>query len=105
MRPSRRRSRSAHGPKRPRTSRTDRFQPRGEGLLRQPHPYPQGSWVLPLSVDNRNGMNAVSNRGDALLGAHLASLDPTAANARDRLEDALGAELARKLVWALCSRA
>ena len=53
-------------------------------------------------------MNAVpshSQRGTALLLAHLASLDPAGANARERLEDALGSELTRKLVWALCSGA
>jgi hypothetical protein len=50
-------------------------------------------------------MNAVGNRGDSLLLAHLASLDPAGANARERLEEALGAELTRKLVWALCSGA
>jgi hypothetical protein len=48
-------------------------------------------------------MNAAQNRGDALLLAHLASLDPAGANARERLEEALGTELTRKLVWALCS--
>ena len=48
-------------------------------------------------------MNAVKHRGNALLLAHLASLDPAGANARERLEDALGAELTRTLVWALCS--
>jgi hypothetical protein len=48
-------------------------------------------------------MNAAQNRGDALLLAHLGSLDPAGATARERLEDALGAELTRKLVWALCS--
>jgi hypothetical protein len=48
-------------------------------------------------------MNAVKHRGDALLLAHLGSLDPAGATARERLEDALGAELTRKLVWALCS--
>jgi hypothetical protein len=50
-------------------------------------------------------MNAVQNRGDRLLLAHLESLDPAGANARERLEDALGVELTRKLVWALCSGA
>ena len=50
-------------------------------------------------------MNAATNRGDRLLLAHLASLDPAGATARDRLEDALGTELTRKLVWALCSSA
>jgi hypothetical protein len=49
-------------------------------------------------------MNAAgSDRGNALLLAHCASLDPASSPARERLEDALGAELARKLVWALCS--
>jgi len=47
-------------------------------------------------------MNAVpSKRGDALLLAHLASLDPATPPARERLEDALGPELAQKLVRAL----
>ena len=51
-------------------------------------------------------MNAVpSQRGDALLLAHLASLDPATPPARERLEDALGVELTRKLVWALSSGA
>lgn len=44
-------------------------------------------------------------RGDQLLLAHLASLDPAAPAARERLEDALGAELARRLVAALCAGA
>jgi hypothetical protein len=49
-------------------------------------------------------MNAVpSKRGDALLLAHCASLDPASPRARQRLEDALGEELARKLVTALCA--
>lgn len=51
-------------------------------------------------------MNAVpSHRGDALLLAHIASLDPASQPARERLEDALGRELAQKLVRALCSGA
>ena len=50
-------------------------------------------------------MNAVPQRGTALLLAHLASLDPAAPPARQRLEEALGPELARKLVSALCSGA
>lgn len=37
--------------------------------------------------------------------AHLGSLDPAGATARERLEDALGTELTRKLVWALCRSA
>ena len=48
-------------------------------------------------------MNAANHRGNALLLAHLASLDPAGATARERLEDALGTELTRKLVWALQS--
>jgi hypothetical protein len=44
-------------------------------------------------------------RGDQLLLAHLASLDPAEPKARERLEDALGEELARKLVSALCAGA
>jgi hypothetical protein len=51
-------------------------------------------------------MNAVpSQRGDALLLAHLASFDPATPPARERLEDALGVELTRKLVSALSSGA
>jgi hypothetical protein len=51
-------------------------------------------------------MNAVpSQRGTALLLAHCASLDPASVSARERLDEALGADLARKLVWALCSGA
>ena len=38
-----------------------------------------------------------------MLLAHIASLDPAGANARERLEEALGTELTRKLVWALSS--
>ena len=37
--------------------------------------------------------------------AHLASLDPAEPRARERLEDALGEELARKLVSALSAGA
>ena len=36
-----------------------------------------------------------------LLAAHCANLDPDTPNARARLDDALGPELARKLVFAL----
>jgi hypothetical protein len=51
-------------------------------------------------------MNAVpSKRGDALLLAHCASLDPASPRARRRLEDELGEELTRKLVSALCAGA
>jgi hypothetical protein len=42
-------------------------------------------------------------RGAALLAAHCRSLDPTAATARERLDEAVGPELARVLVFALAS--
>lgn len=42
-----------------------------------------------------------THRGARLLVAHLHSLDPKAVSARERLEVALGDELARKLVFAL----
>lgn len=42
-------------------------------------------------------------RGLELLEAHCASLDPDAPRARDRLDAALGAEFAQKLVFALSS--
>jgi hypothetical protein len=54
------------------------------------------------------GMNClpqVTNReGMRLLAAHLDSLDPEVSQARERLDAALGAELARKLVFALAAR-
>jgi hypothetical protein len=50
-------------------------------------------------------MDTGSQRGNRLLLAHLASLDPASQPARERLEDALGEELARKLVSALCAGA
>ncbi|MCW2977815.1 MAG: hypothetical protein JWM06_3096 [Actinomycetia bacterium] len=50
-------------------------------------------------------MHAVSplprRRGFELLVAHCASLDPDAPSARDRLDTALGRELAQRLVLAL----
>jgi hypothetical protein len=39
----------------------------------------------------------------ALLQAHCRSLDPAAPSPRERLEDALGPELAAKLLFALVS--
>ena len=42
-----------------------------------------------------------TQRGMRLLVAHLESLDPEAAPARERLEDELGSELTRKLLFAL----
>jgi hypothetical protein len=44
---------------------------------------------------------APHQRGTALLAAHFAALGPGAATARERLDEALGEELARKLVFAL----
>ncbi|MGH2977072.1 MAG: hypothetical protein ACRDKC_01690 [Gaiellaceae bacterium] len=43
----------------------------------------------------------MTQRGARLLVAHLESLDPEAALARERLEVQLGPELARKLLFAL----
>ena len=40
-------------------------------------------------------------RGVRLLAAHLESFDPETVPARERLEERLGYELARKLVFAL----
>ena len=42
-----------------------------------------------------------THRGARLLALHLESLDPKAVPARDRLDLALGDELARKLLFAL----
>lgn len=42
-----------------------------------------------------------TQRGARLLAAHLESLDPQAPQARERLEERLGTELARKLIFAL----
>ena len=47
---------------------------------------------------------ATTQRGVRLLTAHLESLDPEAVPARERLETALGSELARKLVFALAAQ-
>jgi hypothetical protein len=48
-------------------------------------------------------MDAVSHdRGLDLVAAHCASLDPDSVSARDRLDVALGPNLARMLVFALC---
>jgi hypothetical protein len=46
-----------------------------------------------------------TERGTALLLAHCASLDPDAPTARERLDAALGPELARRLVTALAAGA
>ena len=53
---------------------------------------------------SRSGMNVLPRRrsaGGRLLLAHLESLDPQAVQARERLEERLGHELAHKLVFAL----
>jgi hypothetical protein len=42
-------------------------------------------------------------RGTALLAAHCNSLDPASATARERLDEAVGPELARVLVFALAA--
>jgi hypothetical protein len=44
---------------------------------------------------------AMTRRGERLLTAHLESLDPEAVSARERLDEELGNELARMLVFAL----
>jgi len=45
----------------------------------------------------------LQGRGFALLAAHCSSPEPDAPSARERLDALLGAELARKLVFALSS--
>jgi hypothetical protein len=47
---------------------------------------------------------ATAHRGVRLLAQHLQSLNPEAVSARERLEQELGSELARKLVFALAPR-
>jgi hypothetical protein len=42
-------------------------------------------------------------RGLGLLATHCTSLEPSATSARDRLDEAVGAELAHKLLFALCA--
>jgi hypothetical protein len=43
-------------------------------------------------------------RGPRLLAAHLQSLDPATPTAQERLEAALGPQLAHKLLFALAPR-
>jgi hypothetical protein len=45
-----------------------------------------------------------TERGARLLAAHLESLDPEAAPARERLELQLGSELTQKLLFALAAQ-
>ena len=47
---------------------------------------------------------ANAHRGVRLLAQHLESLDPETVPARERLEEQLGTELARKLVFALAPK-
>ena len=49
------------------------------------------------------GPDLCQPRGSGLPTAHGASLDVDAASARERLAAAVGPELARKLVYALCA--
>jgi len=49
-------------------------------------------------------LNSMNERGSQLLEAHIRSLDPAEPSARERLEDAMGKALARKLVFALALR-
>jgi len=49
-------------------------------------------------------LNPMNHRGLQLLEAHLRSLDPGEPNVRERLEEAMGESLARKLVFALALR-
>jgi hypothetical protein len=76
----------------------------GVALVRGPRPLTQGSCTTAVPVDRSSGMNAAPHeRGLALLLAHCASLDPDSPTARERLDEALGPDLAQKLVFALSS--
>ena len=46
----------------------------------------------------------MTHRGEQLLSAHLESLDPKAIPARERLEEELGSDLTRKLLFALAAQ-
>jgi hypothetical protein len=46
-------------------------------------------------------MNLMNERGSQLLEAHIRSFDPSEPTARERLVEALGEPLARKLLFAL----
>ncbi len=59
--------------------------------------------------DHRTGRvpptpNAMNHRGLQLLEAHIRSFDFDEPTVRERLEDAMGESLARKLVFALALR-
>jgi len=49
----------------------------------------------------RSTLNSMKERGSQLLEAHIRSFDPAEATARERLAEALGEPLAKKLVSAL----
>ena len=49
-------------------------------------------------------LNHMNDKGSHLLEAHIRSLDPGEPTARERLEEAMGESLARKLVFALALR-
>ena len=49
-------------------------------------------------------LNAMNDRGSPLLEAHIRSFEPSEPTARERLEEAMGESLARKLVFALAVR-
>ena len=73
--------------------------------MRPPVPQTEGSCGPRRSVDSTSEMQAGStDRGLERLVAPCASLDPGAPTARERLEEKLGPELARKLVFALAAR-
>ena len=80
------------------------------GARRRPrHLYPlgQGSSRRASAVDTNCVMNGGPDlcqpRGPGLPTAHGASLDIDPASARERLDAAVGPELAQKLVYALCA--
>jgi hypothetical protein len=49
----------------------------------------------------RPTLNLVNERGSQLLEAHIRSFDPGEPTAQERLVEAIGAPLARKLLFAL----
>ena len=53
------------------------------------------------SARRRPTLKGMNERGPQLLEAHIRSFDPAEPTARERLEEALGEPLARKLIFAL----
>jgi hypothetical protein len=49
----------------------------------------------------RSTLNSMNERGSQLLEAHMRSLDPAELTAQERLAEAIGQPLARKLLLAL----